>query len=230
MRHPSELALAARRRRCCWPAVAGTTPRRCPSRGRRSRAGRAGRAPSRATTTATRPAPTRRPSGLPAPGACRAARRWPRSVERGFLRRRRLRRHLPARLRNPFTGVDRGLRHRHGQRRSPRRSSVRRQGHVQLRVITAADRIPLLQAGEIDIVARNMTINCTRWEQIAFSAEYFHSGQKILVAQGLRHRRRSRTSPASASAPPPAPPASTTSRSSRPRPSRSRRPTTPAAW
>ena len=56
-------------------------------------------------------------------------------------------------------------------------------GHVQLRVISAADRIPLLQADEIDIVARNMTINCTRWKHIAFSAEYFHSGQKILVAK-----------------------------------------------
>ena len=55
------------------------------------------------------------------------------------------------------------------------------EGHVKLRVISAADRIPLLQAGDVDIVARNMTINCTRWDQIAFSAEYFHSGQKVLV-------------------------------------------------
>jgi polar amino acid transport system substrate-binding protein len=58
------------------------------------------------------------------------------------------------------------------------------QGSVQLRVITAADRIPLLQADEIDLVARNMTINCTRWQQIAFSAEYFRSGQKLLVRKG----------------------------------------------
>ena len=58
------------------------------------------------------------------------------------------------------------------------------EGHVQLRVISAADRIPLLQSGEIDIVARNMTINCSRWDQIAFSAEYFQSGQKVLVAKG----------------------------------------------
>ncbi|GAA4726748.1 glutamate ABC transporter substrate-binding protein [Nocardioides endophyticus] len=57
-------------------------------------------------------------------------------------------------------------------------------GHVQLRVISAADRIPLLQSGDVDIVARNMTINCARWDQIAFSAEYFHSGQKILVQKG----------------------------------------------
>jgi polar amino acid transport system substrate-binding protein len=33
----------------------------------------------------------------------------------------------------------------------------------------------------VDIVARNMTINCDRWSQIAFSAEYYRSGQKSLV-------------------------------------------------
>lgn len=52
---------------------------------------------------------------------------------------------------------------------------------LQLRVITAADRIPLLQDREVDMVARNMTMNCARWQDIAFSAEYYHSGQKLLV-------------------------------------------------
>lgn len=51
----------------------------------------------------------------------------------------------------------------------------------QLRVITAADRIPLLQKGDIDIVARAMSITCDRWKQVAFSTEYYHAGQKILV-------------------------------------------------
>ncbi|WP_347354002.1 glutamate ABC transporter substrate-binding protein [Intrasporangium sp.] len=55
---------------------------------------------------------------------------------------------------------------------------------IRLRVITAADRIPLLQQREVDMVARNMTITCDRWEQVAFSAEYYHSGQKVLVARG----------------------------------------------
>jgi polar amino acid transport system substrate-binding protein len=54
----------------------------------------------------------------------------------------------------------------------------------QLRVITAADRIPVLENHEVDIVARNMTITCDRWTQIAFSAEYYRSGQKILVRKG----------------------------------------------
>lgn len=51
----------------------------------------------------------------------------------------------------------------------------------QLRVITSADRLPVLQADEVDIVVRNMTINCARWLDIAFSAEYYRSGQKLLV-------------------------------------------------
>ena len=98
--------------------------------------------------------------------------------------RRRLRRHLPARLAQPVHRQDRGLRHRHGQRRSPTRSSAS-PDRVQLRVITAADRLPLLaDRTRSTSSSRNMTINCTRWEQIAFSAEYFRSGQKILVRRG----------------------------------------------
>ena len=34
------------------------------------------------------------------------------------------------------------------------------------------------------MVARNMTITCDRWKSIAFSAEYYLAGQKILVRKG----------------------------------------------
>ncbi|MEU4191126.1 glutamate ABC transporter substrate-binding protein [Kribbella sp. NPDC026611] len=54
-------------------------------------------------------------------------------------------------------------------------------GHLELRVISSPARIPSLQNNSVDIVARNMTINCARWQKIAFSAEYYHSGQKTLV-------------------------------------------------
>jgi len=56
-------------------------------------------------------------------------------------------------------------------------------GHVQLRVITAPDRIPLLQDRSLDMVARNMTMTCGRWKDIGFSAEYYRSGQKVLVGK-----------------------------------------------
>jgi polar amino acid transport system substrate-binding protein len=54
---------------------------------------------------------------------------------------------------------------------------------VELVVISSPQRIPVLQNknSDIDIVARNMTINCARWQQIAFSAEYYRSGQKTLL-------------------------------------------------
>jgi polar amino acid transport system substrate-binding protein len=57
---------------------------------------------------------------------------------------------------------------------------------VQLRVITAAQRVPALRDGDVDLVARNMTITCDRWKQIAFSAEYYRSGQKVLVKRDAR--------------------------------------------
>ena len=56
----------------------------------------------------------------------------------------------------------------------------------QLKVITAAQRIPALQNGDVDVVARAMTINCDRWKQIAFSSEYYRAGQKILVRKGSK--------------------------------------------
>jgi polar amino acid transport system substrate-binding protein len=59
---------------------------------------------------------------------------------------------------------------------------------IEFRVITTAQRIPALQTdadkGGVDIVARAMTINCTRWTQIDFSTEYYLAGQKVLVAKG----------------------------------------------
>jgi polar amino acid transport system substrate-binding protein len=53
--------------------------------------------------------------------------------------------------------------------------------HVNLVVISAADRIKALQDNRVDVVVRNMTMTCDRWTQIAFSAEYYRSGLKILV-------------------------------------------------
>ena len=60
------------------------------------------------------------------------------------------------------------------------------ENRYELRVITAAQRIPVLQEGQVDVVARNMTITCDRWTQIAFSSEYYRSGQKILVRKGAK--------------------------------------------
>ncbi len=60
------------------------------------------------------------------------------------------------------------------------------ENRYELKVITAAQRIPALQNGDVDIVARNMTITCDRWKQIGFSTEYYRAGQKILVRRGSK--------------------------------------------
>jgi len=55
---------------------------------------------------------------------------------------------------------------------------------IEYKVITTAQRIPALTDGSVDIVARAMTMNCTRWQQIDFSTQYYLAGQKVLVAKG----------------------------------------------
>jgi polar amino acid transport system substrate-binding protein len=55
---------------------------------------------------------------------------------------------------------------------------------IELVVISAGDRIPALQNKTVDLVVRNMTMTCARWQDIAFSAQYYQSGLKILVRKG----------------------------------------------
>jgi polar amino acid transport system substrate-binding protein len=52
---------------------------------------------------------------------------------------------------------------------------------IELRVIAYDQRLPLLENGTVDMVADTMTINCARWQRIAFSSIYYQAGQKLLV-------------------------------------------------
>jgi polar amino acid transport system substrate-binding protein len=54
---------------------------------------------------------------------------------------------------------------------------------LQFRVITSAQRLDVLENHEVDLVARTFTMNCERWQTIAFSAEYLTAGQKVLVTR-----------------------------------------------
>ena len=98
--------------------------------------------------------------------------------------RRSIGRHLPAGSRNPFTGEIEGF--DIDMVKAVAEAIFGDPDRYQLKVITAAQRIPALEKGDVDIVARNMTINCDRWKQIAFSTEYYRSGQKILVRKGSK--------------------------------------------
>ena len=86
--------------------------------------------------------------------------------------------------RNPFTGEIEGF--DIDMVKAVAEAIFGNENRYQLKVITAAQRIPALEKGDVDIVARNMTINCDRWKQIAFSTEYYRSGQKILVRKGSK--------------------------------------------
>lgn len=57
---------------------------------------------------------------------------------------------------------------------------------LQFTVLSSDERVEALRSGEVDLVARAMTITCERWDEIAFSTEYFHAGQKILVPTDSR--------------------------------------------
>ncbi len=67
------------------------------------------------------------------------------------------------------------------------------ESHITYKVITYAARLPMLEAGPVnggvDIVAHTMTINCNRWLRIAFSSEYYHAGQRVLVKKGTGYER-----------------------------------------
>lgn len=53
--------------------------------------------------------------------------------------------------------------------------------HIQYRVTNAADRVPALQAERVDMVLAAMTMTCERWQEVAFSGEYYTSRQRLLV-------------------------------------------------
>jgi polar amino acid transport system substrate-binding protein len=61
---------------------------------------------------------------------------------------------------------------------------------VQFRTISAGDRIPFLQKGAdnggVDMVARAMTMTCSRWKDVAFAGPYFQSYLKVLVSSSTK--------------------------------------------
>jgi polar amino acid transport system substrate-binding protein len=62
---------------------------------------------------------------------------------------------------------------------------------LELKAITTAQRIPFVQAGNVDIVADAMTMTCERAKQVSFSTVYYDAGQRVLVpttatARGVR--------------------------------------------
>ncbi len=55
---------------------------------------------------------------------------------------------------------------------------------VDLRVVTAAQREPALQEGQVDLVVRTYSITCDRKKKVAFSTPYYVAKQRILAVKG----------------------------------------------
>jgi polar amino acid transport system substrate-binding protein len=57
-------------------------------------------------------------------------------------------------------------------------------GRVEFKTLTSAQRLSAAAEGTVDMVADSVTITCERKEQVAFSADYYHDGQRLLVVRG----------------------------------------------
>jgi polar amino acid transport system substrate-binding protein len=121
-----------------------------------------------------------RPTGpLPPPGQMPEGSTMARIVQRGRLIAGVDQNTFPMGFRNPVTGQVEGfdvdMLHAVSQ------ALFGDPDRIQFTAITSADRIPALQRGQVDIVARTFTIDCARAEQVGFSSVYFSAGQRVLV-------------------------------------------------
>jgi polar amino acid transport system substrate-binding protein len=53
--------------------------------------------------------------------------------------------------------------------------------NILYKAIPTEQRIEAIQEGQVDMVVRTMSITCDRWEDVAFSAAYFETGQQLLA-------------------------------------------------
>lgn len=81
--------------------------------------------------------------------------------------------------RDPFTGQIAGFEVEMAKRLA--RAIFGTDAALQLRVLNSAQRIPTLQAKEVDLVISTMTINCARLQDIEFSSVYYEASQQVLV-------------------------------------------------
>jgi polar amino acid transport system substrate-binding protein len=59
---------------------------------------------------------------------------------------------------------------------------------IELKAVTTAERIPLVQSGAVDVVADAVTVNCQRRRLVDFSSVYFAAAQRVLVPAGSHVR------------------------------------------
>ncbi|MEU4803845.1 glutamate ABC transporter substrate-binding protein [Actinosynnema sp. NPDC023587] len=121
-----------------------------------------------------------RPSGpLPAAGRMPGGSTMARIAERGRLTVGVDQNTYLMGFRNPFSGELEGF--DVDMAREVARAIFGDPTRIQFKVLTSEERIPALENREVDVVVRTMTVNCERWQKVAFSSVYYQAGQRVLV-------------------------------------------------
>jgi polar amino acid transport system substrate-binding protein len=120
------------------------------------------------------------PASLPSPGSMPAGSTMAAIAERGTLRVGVSADTLTFGARNPITGDIEGF-DIDMLKLVAQAIFGDSDNRLDFKVITYGQRLPSLIAGDVDIVAHTMTINCPRWQAIAFSSTYFLSSTKVLT-------------------------------------------------
>jgi polar amino acid transport system substrate-binding protein len=138
-------------------------------------------APATAADTSCKPRQSLRPAGaLPQPGNMPAGSHMATIQKRGRLLVGTSQDTLLFSSRNPFTGRVEGF--DVDVAREIARAIFGDPHKIQIVVTTNPNRIPFVQKGTVDLVAKTMTINCERWKDVNFSSVYYEAGQKVLVS------------------------------------------------
>ena len=127
-----------------------------------------------------------RPAGpLPSPGHMPAGSTMAAIAQRGYLRVGVDQTIDLSSYRNPLTGrlegFDISVAQQIAQAIFGKPANGNPDEHIQFKAITSAQRIPVIQHGQVDIVADSMTITCTRQKSVDFSSDYFDAHQELLV-------------------------------------------------
>ncbi|WP_232247321.1 glutamate ABC transporter substrate-binding protein [Kitasatospora azatica] len=57
---------------------------------------------------------------------------------------------------------------------------------VQFKTVPTAKRIEAIKTGQVDLIARTMTITCDRLNDVSFSTVYFQAGQQVVVPKAAK--------------------------------------------
>ncbi|MDX8030342.1 glutamate ABC transporter substrate-binding protein [Lentzea sp. BCCO 10_0856] len=125
------------------------------------------------------PTASLRPGALPAAGQMPAGSNMERILKRGRLIAGVDQNSYLMGFRNSFTGEIEGF--DVDVARQIAKAVFGDDKKVQFKVVTAAERIGMLQRGEVDVVVRTMTITCDRLKDVDFSQVYYQAGQRVLV-------------------------------------------------